>query len=263
MRHVRQTSNQVLRGFPGGAGPAAGGTGRTAALRIAPALLAFAVAAACGSATPEPASADDRDPASAVARTGGERVQPTEAHTDPLTDLPMLPVPSRPGAPSIGPETAPLQVVVFTDFQCPYCRMHAEALQQLIAHYGDRVRVVVRQFPLAMHPMAQMAAEAALAAQAEGRFWKFHDLLFGEPAITLSREALVRIAQQVGLDMSRFERAIDSGFFAGIVDKDVRDGEALGVTGTPTTFINGRRVSGALGLERLLEICDQILGGGP
>jgi protein-disulfide isomerase len=190
---------------------------------------------------------------------GGSEVRQVEPRADPLTGLPMVPVPSRAGAPSRGPEGAPLQVVVFTDFQCPYCRMHAEALGQLVEHYGDRIRLTVRQFPLPFHDMARPAAEAALAANAEGKFWRFHDLLFAAAAGGLTRDLIFESAQKAGLDMSRFQRGLDAGFFAGIVDKDIRDGESIGVSATPTTFLNGRMLSGAVGLERLIEICDQLL----
>jgi len=227
-------------------------------------FVAVALLAACSSASPEPATAGGGVDAAgaepeAEGQGPGRRIQP---HRDGITGLQVVAVPSREGAPAKGPAGAPLQVIVFTDFQCPYCRQHAQDLNRLAEHYGDRVRIVVRQFPLPMHQLAHTAAEAALAAHAEGRFWKFHDLLFSELQAGMTMDTLTSVAVLVGLDMSRFQRALDTGFFSGIVDKDVHDGESIGVNATPTTFINGREVSGSVGLEKLIEICDQLLEAG-
>ncbi len=227
-------------------------------------LLAAVLLAGCSAAAPEPVAAGG-EPGAEGATAGpeghgaGRRAQP---RTDGVTGLPIVAVPSRDGAPAKGPQGAPLQLVVFTDFQCPFCKQHAQDLNRLVEHYGDRVRLVVRQFPLPMHPLAHLAAEAALAAHAEGKFWKFHDLLFSDLQAGMTEDTLTSVAVLVGLDMSRFQRALDSGFFRGIVDKDVRDGESIGVTGTPTTYINGRELSGAVGYEKLLEVCDRILEAG-
>jgi protein-disulfide isomerase len=190
---------------------------------------------------------------------GGGTPDRIPATRDPLTDLDIVPVPSRPGAPALGPEDAPLQVVVFTDFQCPFCRQHAETIRRLVEHYGARLRVTLRQFPLAMHPMARLAAEAALAAHAQGRFWKYHDLLFETPGALLSQDVLIAVAQRAGLDMSLFRQALADGTYAAQVDKDLRDGAAAGVQGTPSTFINGRFISGVVPLEQLVDVCDRLL----
>jgi len=238
---------------------------QTSGKRYGPAaVVALAFVTSCPGATPEPATGGEGAGAEgegleAEGHGPGRRIEP---RTDGITGLRMVPVPSREGAPAKGPEGAPLQVVVFTDFQCPFCRQHAQDLNGLVEHYGDRVRLVVRQFPLPMHPLAHVAAEAALAAHAEGRFWKFHDLLFAEARVDMTEDTLTSVAVQVGLDMSRFQRALETGFFRGIVDKDVRDGESIGVTGTPTTYLNGRELVGSVGLEKLLEICDLLLDAG-
>jgi protein-disulfide isomerase len=239
---------------------------------MAAVVPAAMLAASCGPATaPEPQEPSAAGaPSGAVADEGTEPTEPVRQgarepsppmlvaeQDDPLTDLPMAAVPSREGAPAIGPEDAPIHIVVFSDFQCPFCSRHAETIRQLREHYGDQLRIVFRNYPLPFHPFARLAAEASMAAQAEGRFWEYHDLLFG--GTDLSYDTLVGYAQQLGLDLGRFRNALDGGFFGGIVDQDLRDGRAAGVEGTPATFLNGRRMVGAQSLEEFERVIDLLL----
>ncbi len=253
---------------------------RLAARRFAP-VLPLLLAAACGGTAAGPADPAD-DPAigadrrSDLAATDGRfdadllpgyPGRTTEPRTgpalDPVTDLPLVTVAPRPDAPAVGPADAPLQVVVFTDFQCPYCRRHAVDLRRLAEHYGDRLRLVFRHFPLRGHELARPAAEASMAAHAEGKFWEFHDRLMDPEAGDPTVERVRRTALEVGLDPGRFDTAMRSHVFGAAVDRDLADGRAAGVTATPRTFVNGRQVDGMVGLERLREICEQLLDAPP
>lgn len=140
--------------------------------------------------------------------------------------------------PSRGEKNAPVTVVVFTDFQCPSCAATHPVLDETLKAYGNRVRLVVRDFPLAMHPQARKAAEAANAANAQGKFFEYIAVLFKNQS-ALDVASLKKYASDLGLDRTRFDTALDSGQYAAEVSNDVADGEAYGVGGTPTIFING------------------------
>jgi protein-disulfide isomerase len=147
--------------------------------------------------------------------------------------------------PTVGPAEAPVTIVEFSDFECPFCRRTQPVLDQIEETYGDRIRMVYRQFPLNdIHPRAQKAAEASLCANDQGEFWPMHDALFAEP-IELEVASLKFKATELGLDVPAFNECLDSGRHAGRVRTDLRAGMAAGVTGTPTIYINGRPVSGA------------------
>jgi protein-disulfide isomerase len=138
-----------------------------------------------------------------------------------------------------GNPAAPVTIVEFTDFQCPSCAGAQPVLEKLVAEYGDRVRLVVRDFPLEMHEHAAKAAEAAEAARAQGKYWEYASLLFTNQK-ALSVDKLKEYATQVGLDRQKFDAALDSGQMAEKVQRDLMDGIRLGVNGTPSIFINGR-----------------------
>jgi protein-disulfide isomerase len=142
--------------------------------------------------------------------------------------------------PSKGPADAKVTVVEFTDYQCPSCAAAQPVLEKLIAEYGDRVRFVVRDFPLQMHPDARKAAEAAEAAREQGKYWDYTAILFRNQS-QLKPEQLKQYAQVLGLDRAKFEAALDDGRFAEKVNRDLLDGQRFGISGTPTFFVNGRR----------------------
>ena len=148
------------------------------------------------------------------------------------------------GAPSLGPARASITIVEFADYQCPYC-VRAEATVRAIeqAHPGD-VRLVFKNLPLPIHDHARLLARAAVAADAQGRFWEMHDRLLSSTG-TLDAAALDRVARDVGLDVARFDRDLGDASFDARIDADAADAKALGVKGTPTFFVNGRRVVGA------------------
>ena len=144
-------------------------------------------------------------------------------------------------APSFGPKDAPVTIVEFSDFQCPYCSMTAQVTDEIKKNYPDKVRVVFRQFPLSFHEDAHLASQAALAAHEQGKFWEMHDKLFANQK-ALKRANLEEYAKEIGLNMDEFNEALDSKKFAKQVDEDMELGKEVYVQGTPTMFINGERV---------------------
>jgi len=161
--------------------------------------------------------------------------------------------------PTQGPSAAPVTIVEFSDFQCPYCSRAAATLRQVRQQYGDRVRLAFRHFPLRqIHQYAQKAAEAASCAAKQGRFWEMHDRLF-EKQTQLEPADLKRYAGELGLNAAGFAQCLDSGQEASSVQRDVAAGEELGVRGTPGIFVNGRAFRGALPIERLDRVMDSEL----
>jgi protein-disulfide isomerase len=161
------------------------------------------------------------------------------------------------GAPLKGDAAAPVTVVVFSDFQCPFCARAVGTLRALEEKYGDRVRFAFKQRPLSFHGNARTAAAAALAAADQGKFWQFHDALFAHQQ-ELDRASLERRAEELGLDLARFRTALDAGAEARIA-ADEAEAERLGVTGTPTFFVNGRKVVGAQPPEVFAAVIDEEL----
>jgi diadenylate cyclase len=153
---------------------------------------------------------------------------------------------------ALGPATAPVTLVEYGDYECPYCgRMHP-VVRELRERLGDRLRFVFRHFPLdSVHPHARRAAEAAETAAAQGRFWEMHDLLY-ENRENLDDESLGRYADELGLDVARFEDDLSERRHAPRVREDRFGGERSGVEGTPTFFVNGMRYEGSLELQALL-----------
>ena len=162
-----------------------------------------------------------------------------ETYLDPLrTDV------ATAGHPSRGPADAAVTLVEFGDFECPFCGGFFPTLQLIARNYPDEVRVVWRHFPNRdTHPNAQKAAEAAMCANDQGRFWDYHDSLFSNQQALRVLDLKLR-AIQMGLDTNAFSACLDSGEKADFVQRDVDEGVALGVVTTPTLFLNGRRVNG-------------------
>ncbi|MBK7539019.1 MAG: thioredoxin domain-containing protein [Myxococcales bacterium] len=153
---------------------------------------------------------------------------------------------------SRGPSGAPVTLVVFSDFECQFCAANEAALLHVRKTFGDSVRLVFRHLPLSFHRRAQLAAEAAMAAGAQGKFWEFHDRLFARPG-ALDRADLEEAALAVGVSMPRFRAELDAHTHRDAVRLDASSGGALGVDGTPTMFVNGLLVSGAQVPARLEE----------
>ena len=154
-----------------------------------------------------------------------------------------------------GSASAPVTIVEFSDFQCPYCKRVLPTLEQVEQKYGDQVRIVYRHYPLSIHADAQKAAEAANCAGDQGKFWEMHDILFEEQQ-KLSVVDLKDKATRLGLDAAKFGECLDSNQHAASVQNDMRDAVAAGVDGTPAFFINGRFLSGAQPFENIAAIID-------
>jgi protein-disulfide isomerase len=160
--------------------------------------------------------------------------------------------------PAKGPQSAPVTIVEFSDFQCPYCRQLVPTLDQVHQKYGDKVRIVFRQFPLPDHPAARKAAEAALCANEQGKFWELHDQMFNNQQ-ALAPEQLKSAAATLGLNAATFNQCLDSGKTGKEIEADVKAGVAAGVQGTPTFFVNGRSLSSAMPLDQISVIIDEEL----
>ena len=156
--------------------------------------------------------------------------------------------------PARGPANAPITIVEFTDFECPSCAAMHPILEEVLHSYGDKVRFVVRDFPLGQHEFARKAAEAANAANAQGKYFEYITLLFKNQK-ALDVPSLKKYASQVGLDRARFDAALDRGVYAPEIKKDIEHGEMYGVGSTPTIFINGvqLRVFTADGLRQAID----------
>jgi protein-disulfide isomerase len=144
-------------------------------------------------------------------------------------------------APIRGPKDAPVTIVEFSDFQCPYCAGLQATLDQVLKAFPKDVRIVFKQYPLNIHQYARQAAAAALAAHAQGKFWPMHDKLFANFS-AITEENIKKWAKDVGLNMADFEKAMLSGKFEVLVQRDIADGAAAKVLGTPTLFINGKQI---------------------
>jgi protein-disulfide isomerase len=160
-------------------------------------------------------------------------------------------------APSRGPSNAPVTVVEFADFQCPFCRNTVPTMKQVEEKYGDRVRVVYKQFPLPnLHPYALKAAEASLCAEEQSKFWEMHDAMFADQN-KLAVSDLKKTARRLGLDGKAFDSCLDSGRYVEQVQNEQKEGQRAGVNGTPALYVNGRYVEGGSVpfsvLERAIE----------
>lgn len=162
--------------------------------------------------------------------------------------------------PSRGPENAPVTIVEFSDFQCPYCGREYPVVERLMKEYEGKVRLVFRHFPLEFHPFAQKAAEAgACAADQDGdKFWKLHDRMFTNQQ-KLAVDDLKGYAKEVGLDSARFDKCLDGAEKRALVEADEKAGQEAGVTGTPAFFVNGVFINGAVPYEQFKDAVDREL----
>ena len=160
------------------------------------------------------------------------------------------------GFPAKGPASAPIEIIEFSDFQCPYCLRANPTVTQVLSAYGDRVHLVFRNYPLPNHPNARPAAEAAACAGEQGRFWQYHDQLFANQS-KLSTPELKQHAADLGLDAATFNTCVDSHKLKAQVDADIEAGQQVGVDGTPAFFVNGRMLSGAQPFEAFKRLIDE------
>lgn len=175
----------------------------------------------------------------------------------PAPEPPILPV-SADDDPSVGPASAPVTIVEFSDFQCPYCKLSVPLMKEILAKYPDKVKVVYRDYPGPNHPHAQQAAEAAQCAGDQGKFWEYHDSLFDRQAPGTGWN-FTELAKEIGLNQDAFATCLNTGRYREEVAKDLRDGFKLGVTSTPTFFINGRPLVGARPFADFKALIDGLL----
>jgi protein-disulfide isomerase len=159
--------------------------------------------------------------------------------------------------PPLGPADAPITIVEFSDYECPFCKKAEVSVAEVKKVYGDKIRLAYRHYPLPFHANARPAAQATLCANEQGKFWPYHDKVMA--AEDLSAANLQQIASDVGLDRAKFDECVAAGRFADQIDKDLAAGQAAGVNGTPAFFINGRMLDGAQPFEKFQEIIDEEL----
>ncbi len=161
-------------------------------------------------------------------------------------------------SPVKGPANAPVTIIEFSEFQCPFCSRVGPALKQVEDEYKGKVKIVFQHLPLPFHNNAQIAAEASMAAHEQGKFWVMHDKLFQNQQ-ALDRPSLEKYAEELGLNLGKFKAALDSGKFKSKVEKDAKQAESVGATGTPTFFINGTRLVGAQPFDAFKKAIDDEL----
>ena len=167
------------------------------------------------------------------------------------------------GAPFKGGAKAPVTIVEFSDFHCPFCRQVVATLAKIESRYGNKIKLVFRDFPIeSLHPGASKAHTAARCAGEQGKFWAYHDKLFAAPPKS-SPAMFKELARQVGLEPTAFEKCQGSGKYDAAVKKDLEEGNRIGVTGTPAFFINGRPLTGAQPLEAFARLVDEELARTP
>ena len=157
-----------------------------------------------------------------------------------------------------GRADAPVTIVEFADYQCPFCGRVEPTITELRKTYGDKIRFVYRHYPLPSHPNARPAAEAAQCAAEQGQFWQYYEKLFADQT-KLSDDGLKSSASALGMDMPRFTACVDSHKYKDRVETDIRDGNDAGVSGTPAFFINGRMLTGAQPFDAFKRIIDEEL----
>ncbi len=196
-----------------------------------------------------------------------EGMKPSEIYASVLAHgVSAPPAPAEPpaqkvdvgAAPAKGSSDAPVTLVAFSDFECPFCSRAANTVKQLEEEYKGKLRVAFKHQPLARHPNAKIAAVASMAAHEQGKFWEMHDKLFANQT-ALDRPALEKYAQELGLDMGKFKAALDSTKYDEYIAQDSTQGTQLGASGTPTFFINGRQIVGAKPPEVFRRVIDEEL----
>jgi predicted DsbA family dithiol-disulfide isomerase len=161
---------------------------------------------------------------------------------------------------SRGPSNAPVTIVEFSDYQCPFCSRAEEVVKKVMDSYKGKIRLFYRDYPLPFHAQAQKASEAALCAADQGKYWEMHEKLFASQQ-ALQVPQLKEHAKGLGLDAAKFDKCLDAGDKAKVVEQSKKAGEELGVNGTPHFFINGRPLSGAQPFEKFKELIDLELKG--
>lgn len=209
---------------------------------------------------PVPAPRLAPQPRAAAPALGQQQPQAAPHQHAPEPDLPAIAADDfdrlRAKGPAKGDASAPITIVMFTDLQCPYCEKMHGTLDQLFEEYQGKLRLVIKQMPV--HKTAELAAEASLAADAQGKFWELQDKMMAASE-DLSRDKLVAMAREAGLDEQRLASALDSHSFAAGVAEDMARAKELEINGTPAFVINGRRVVGARSIDDWRALFDELL----
>ncbi|HUB83680.1 MAG TPA: thioredoxin domain-containing protein [Bryobacteraceae bacterium] len=195
-----------------------------------------------------------------VKKGGNEAAVLAALHASPLMhrfDPISIPVT---GDPVLGPAGAKVTIVEFSDFQCPYCALAVAKLNAVLKAYPKDVKLIYKQYPLEIHSQAALAAEAALAAQKQGKFWELHDAMYADRT-HLTRQNILAMAGKIGLDMKRFQQDWDSPAVKQALAREQKQGDEAGVNGTPTIFIDGKRYNGELELDAIGPIIDKEIKG--
>jgi protein-disulfide isomerase len=179
-----------------------------------------------------------------------------------LLEPPRFEVNVAKDAPSLGPAGAPVTIVEYTDFQCPYCRRGQETVDQVLERYKDKVRVVHRDYPLDNHPRARPAAQASYCAGEQGRFWEYRRSLLLQGG-ELADADLHNSARSLNLDAAAFRSCVLAGRHGDVIQKSLVEGQNLGVASTPTFFVNGRMLLGARSVEDFAAVIEEELARGP
>jgi protein-disulfide isomerase len=189
----------------------------------------------------------------------GSNKSTTAADTAPIQRVDV----STDDDPSLGPANAPITIIEFSDYQCPYCQIwYKQVYQQLLASYPDKIRFVYRDLPLPMHPEAIPAAEAAECAGEQGAYWKYHDALFNQK-YGLNRAAYEQYAADLELDAKTFTACLDNHRYESEIQADAADAAKAGITGTPSFVVNGRILIGALPFSEFQTVIDEELAAKP
>jgi protein-disulfide isomerase len=162
-----------------------------------------------------------------------------------------------------GPAGAPVTILEYGDFECPYCRAAFRDVRRLSDEFPAQIRFVFRNFPIPqLHPHAEQAAEAAEAAAAQGRYWEMHDVLL-QPYSRLDIDSLVTYAEVIGLEIARFRRDLTDRAYAARIEGDIAEGMRNGVNATPKFYVNGQRVDGKVPLENLVTLAESAVSAAP
>lgn len=188
---------------------------------------------------------------------GSQDKQP-EVAGEQQPDQPSVDLKIADGDHFLGNKKASVKIFTFSDFQCPYCARHHETMHQLVDEYGDQIAWVFKQFPIASHPLGMPGALATECADEQGKFWEMSDKIF-ESQQTLAADSFATFAQELGLDVDQFNSCMDDEKYKNKILADYNLGIESGVRGTPSNFINNESVPGAIPLENLKEMVDNLL----
>jgi protein-disulfide isomerase len=178
-------------------------------------------------------------------------------HAETTVAVLLAPPVVKVNAPSLGSDKAAVTLVEFADYECPYCQKVAPDVKKLKADFGDKLTLTYKDFPLPMHARAEKAAEATRCASKQGKYWELHDEIFRSKELDVDQ--LKAQARALKLDATEFDKCLDSGEEAAVVETDRKEGARLGINGTPAFFINGHFLSGAVDYAALREIVEQQL----